>query len=165
MKDNLSEQSEQNLQFSPTYPKELYEFLLSLVEKKDAAWDCGTGNGQVAIELAKHFKQVYATDISEKQIKNAIQCDNILYKVEAAEETSFPGKSFDLITVAQAIHWVDFDAFYKEVKRTLKPGGILAVIGYALLHIDEDTDKVITKFYKKIIGSFLDPERRYIDEN
>src|SRR4030095_11116914 len=140
MKDNFATQSDQYVKFRPTYPDELYQFLLPLVKTKDAAWDCGTGNGQVAQELSKHFKKVYATDISEKQIKNAIQRENIFYKVESAERTSFPDKSFDLITVAQAIHWFDFGAFYKEVERTIKPNGVLAVIGYGLLSIDEDTD-------------------------
>src|SRR5689334_5303642 len=115
MKDNFSTQSEQYAKFRPTYPDDLYQFLFSLIKTKNIAWDCGTGNGQVAQELSKHFKEVYATDVSEKQIKNAIQRGNIFYKVERAEQTSFPDKNFDLITVAQAIHWFDFDAFYKEV--------------------------------------------------
>jgi ubiquinone/menaquinone biosynthesis C-methylase UbiE len=164
MKDNFSTQSEQYVKFRPTYPDELYQFLLPLVKTKDAAWDCGTGNGQVAQELSKHFKKVYATDISEKQIKNAIQRENIFYKVESAERTSFPDKSFDLITVAQAIHWFDFGAFYKEVERTIKPNGVLAVIGYGLLSIDEDTDKIINRFYHEIVGPYWDKERKYVDE-
>jgi methylase of polypeptide subunit release factors len=66
MKDNFLTQSEPYLKFRPTYPNELYEFLLLLVEARDIAWDCGTGNGQVAWALSKYFKQVHATDISEK---------------------------------------------------------------------------------------------------
>jgi len=164
MKDNFSTHSAQYLKFRPTYPNELYQFLLSLTETKDAAWDCGTGNGQVALELAKYFREVHATDISEKQIQHAVQRNNIFYKVEAAEKTSFPDKSFDLIIVAQAIHWFDFDAFYEEVERVVKPGGIFAVIGYALLNIDENTDKIIRKFHDEIVGPFWDPERKYVDE-
>jgi ubiquinone/menaquinone biosynthesis C-methylase UbiE len=165
MKDNFSAQSEQYVKFRPTYPNELYQFLLSLVKTKDKAWDCGTGNGQVAQELSKHFKEVYATDISEKQIKNAIQRANIFYKVESAERTSFLDKSFDLITVAQAIHWFDFDAFYKEVTRVIKPNGILAVIGYGLLSINKDTDAIINRFYREVTGPYWDKERKYIDEH
>jgi ubiquinone/menaquinone biosynthesis C-methylase UbiE len=165
MKDNFSTQAEQYAKFRPTYPDDLYQFLLSLVETKNVAWDCGTGNGQVAKELSKYFKKVYATDISEEQIKNAVRRDNIFYKVEAAEKTSFPEKSFDLITVAQAIHWFDFGLFYKEAERTIKPGGILAVIGYGLLGTDENVDKIINRFYYEIIGPYWDKERKYVDEN
>ena len=111
MKDNFSVQSDQYIKFRPTYPNELYSFLLALVESKHTAWDCGTGNGQIARELSKYFNKVYATDISGKQIKNDICRDNIFYKVECAEKTSFPENTFDLITVAQAIHWFNFKNF------------------------------------------------------
>ncbi len=165
MKDNFSVQSDQYIKFRPTYPKELYDFLLALVETKHTAWDCGTGNGQIAKELSKYFNKVYATDISEKQIKNAIQGDNIFYKVEGAEKTSFPEKFFNLITVAQAIHWFNFDDFYSEVKRTIKPNGIIAVIGYGFIETDKNTNEIISHFYKTILGVFWDKERKYIDEN
>jgi ubiquinone/menaquinone biosynthesis C-methylase UbiE len=165
MKDNFSSQSNQYIKFRPSYPEQLYNFLLGLVDNKENAWDCGTGNDQVVLELSKYFDKVYATDISADQIRNAYQRDNIFYKVESAEKTSFPEKIFDLITVAQAIHWFDFESFYREVKRTVKPNGVLAVIGYGLIKTEDDTDKVIDHFHHKIIGSYWDKERKYIDEN
>jgi methylase of polypeptide subunit release factors len=61
MKDNFSEQFNLYKEFRPTYPPGIYDFLPERVPKKKCAWDCGTGNGQVATELAKHFKQVHAT--------------------------------------------------------------------------------------------------------
>lgn len=165
MKDNFSVQSNQYIKFRPTYPNELYSFLLAIVETKHTAWDCGTGNGQIAIGLSKYFNKVYATDISEKQIKNAIRRGNIFYKIECAEKTAFPENTFDLITVAQAIHWFNFNDFYNEVKRTIKPNGIIAVIGYGLIETDKDTNEIISNFYKTILGPFWDKERKYIDEN
>jgi ubiquinone/menaquinone biosynthesis C-methylase UbiE len=165
MKDNFSSRSDKYQKFRPTYPEKLYNFLLSIIENKQAAWDCGTGNGQVAQELAKYFNTVFATDISETQVQHAVKLSNIFYSVEAAEKTSFPSKTFDLITVAQAIHWFDFEPFYKEVERTMKPGGKLAVIGYGLFKSDEKTDLVINRFYHEIIGSYWDKERKYVDEN
>lgn len=164
MKDNFSEQSASYSRFRPGYPPELIAYLASLTKQQDCAWDCGTGNGQLAVALAGHFQKVYATDLSENQIKNAWRKENVIYKVENAEKSGFADHQFDLITVAQAIHWFDFDAFYKEVNRTLKRGGILAVTGYALLKLDVDTDRVIDKFYSDIIGKYWDRERRYIDE-
>lgn len=165
MKDNFSTQSNQYAKFRPTYPQGLYNFLLSLVTTKETAWDCGTGNGQVAQELSKYFTTVYATDISEKQIANAVQKDNIIYKVEGAEKTEFPSNTFDLITIAQAIHWFNFNVFYEEAKRVMKPDAIIAVIGYGLIRIDDATDKIIDKFYYETIGSYWDKERKYVDEN
>ena len=164
MKDNFSSQSSSYAKYRPAYPKAVYRFLREKLDQTEKAWDCGTGNGQVANELAKFFKEVLATDISQQQLDNAVIQPNIHYSVQPAEKTSFPDNSFDLITVAQAIHWFDFEAFYNEVKRVLKPNGIIAVIGYSLFKSNPETDEVIHKFYRNIIGPFWDEERRYLDE-
>lgn len=165
IKDNFTLQSTKYSKYRPAYPPALYDFLFTLVEDKQAAWDCGTGNGQVAIVISKFFEKVYATDISEQQIKNAVRKNNIFYSVERAENNSFADNSFGLITVAQAIHWFDFESFYREVYRTLRPSGILAVIGYGLARIDPSTDEVIESFYHNIVGPYWDKERKYVDEN
>lgn len=165
MKDNFSTQSSQYAKFRPTYPQELYDFLLSHVKDTKLAWDCATGNGQVASELAKRFDKVYATDISKNQLANAVQLPNIIYKLEQAEHTNFSDHSFDLITVAQAIHWFKFDEFYAEVKRTLKPDGIFAAIGYGIMQITPAIDEVIHYLYKDILGTYWDEERKYIEDN
>ena len=164
MKDNFSTQAAEYAIYRPTYPIELYDFLFKLVAQKHAAWDCATGNGQVASVLAQHFQHVYATDISEKQLSQALPLPNVVYKVESSDQVNVTDQSFDLITVAQAIHWFNFDAFYSEVKRTLKPNGIIAVIGYGLMSIDKKVDQVIYKLYEEILGKYWDSERRYIEE-
>lgn len=164
MKDNFSKQSDLYSRFRPGYPNKLFQFLLPLIPNKDAAWDCGTGNGQVAIKLAAFFKEVYATDISTAQIDNATKKENIFYEVVNAEDTKFENNAFDIITVAQAIHWFNFEIFYNEVNRTLKPGGIIAVFGYDIFSINKEIDNLIQKFYKETTGPYWDKERRYIDE-
>lgn len=68
MKDNFSKQSAIYVKYRPAYPRELYDFVLSKVKNKKTVWDCGTGNGKAAKELAKAFDKVYATDTSKKQI-------------------------------------------------------------------------------------------------
>ena len=164
MKDNFSSKSSSYAKYRPTYPQVLYQFLKEKLDKTEKAWDCGTGNGQVAGELANFFEEVQATDISQQQLDNAIRQPNIHYSVQTAEKTNFPDNSFDLITVAQAIHWFNCEAFYKEVARVLKPDGIIAVIGYSLFKSNPETDEVIHKFYRDIIGPFWDEERQYLDE-
>lgn len=164
MKDNFSTGSEAYAQFRPHYPDELFTYLLSLVKNKASALDCGTGNGQVAGVLADHFTEVYAIDISAQQLKAAMQKTNIFYSVQRAEETSFQKNQFDLITVAQAIHWFRFADFYAEVRRMLKPGGVFAIIGYGLLRTEKKLQDLIDHFYKNSIGPYWDPERHYIDE-
>jgi len=165
MKDLFSEDSSNYAKFRPGYPDALFDYLLPLVENKQTAHDCGTGNGQVAINLAEHFNDVYATDISEKQLAEAEQKINVHYSVQAAESTTFESNQFDLITVAQAVHWFNFDQFYKEVNRTLKPGGIIALIGYGLIETAGELNDVINHFYKNIVGPYWDKERDLVDEH
>ncbi|HEY5392662.1 MAG TPA: class I SAM-dependent methyltransferase, partial [Hanamia sp.] len=105
MKDNFSLHSDKYAKYRPTYPLEFFKYLNSLVPNKQNAWDCGTGNGQVAFELSKTFDHVFATDISQSQIDNALRSDNISYSVQPAEKTNFKDHRFDLIVIAQAIHW------------------------------------------------------------
>lgn len=164
MKDYFSAQSKAYAAFRPTYPDELYQFILQHVKAKETAWDCATGNGQVAGDLATHFKCVYATDISAKQLDHAIRKDNIIYSVGRAEKTEFQERQFDLVTVAQALHWFDRDLFFQEVRRVIKPGGILAVWGYSMLTIDPAIDNLILEFYHNTVGPFWDGARRLVED-
>ncbi len=165
MKDNFSAQSVDYSKFRPHYPPEMIDYIVSYVQNREAALDVGTGNGQVAAILSELFQTVDATDISARQLESAIQKPNIRYAIGSAEETGFDESQFDLITVAQAIHWFNFDVFYKEVYRVLRNDGIFAVLGYGLMTTNSEADKIIGEFYHEITGPYWDPERRYLDEN
>jgi SAM-dependent methyltransferase len=163
-KDNFSKQSGIYARFRPQYPPELYTYLASLTTQHETAWDCGTGNGQAAIGLAELYQHIIATDPSEQQIANAFSHPNITYKVEKAEETSIPDHSIDLVTVANALHWFDFEAFYKEVRRTLKPNGIIAAWAYQNPSISPELDSIITKLHDEILGNYWLTENRYVEK-
>lgn len=165
MKDNFSSQAKLYAQFRPSYPQVFFDFLLPLVKNKNCVWDCATGNGQVASILADSFEKVYATDISQKQLDNAVQKANIIYKLEPAEQTSFANDIFDLITVGQAAHWFDFEKFYAEVIQVLRPGGVIAIFGYAFMRFNDNMDKVIGDFYSGNLDGYWDDERKYVDED
>lgn len=162
--DRFSDHAAQYAQFRITYPPALYEFLLSITVGREVAWDCGTGNGQVAADLAPHFSRVEATDISEKQLAQAVQQPNIHYQVSGAEQTPFADDTFDLITVAQALHWFDASAFHREVVRVAKAGATIAEWGYGLVSVNEQTDPLIQHFYTDIVGPYWDDNRRHIDD-
>lgn len=162
--DNFSGQAQYYAKFRPVYPDEMYHFIFKHLNQKQYAWDCGTGSGQVAGYLADHFKTVYANDISLEQLKHAVKKNNIVYANHPAEETGYPSDYFDLITVAQAIHWFDFDKFYEEALRVAKKGSCIAVIGYGLMRTDREIDPIIENLYKFAFGKYFSSTRRYIDE-
>ena len=149
-KDNFSAQANEYAQFRPGYSPELFDWLYSHCKGHDKAWDCATGNGQAAVNIAEKFEIVYATDLSISQLEKSIKKDNILYSRGKAEETEFPDSSFDLVTVAQALHWLDHERFFSEVKRVAKNGALFAAWGYGLLNITPHIDSLIHNFYKDI---------------
>lgn len=163
-KDRFSTQSRSYATFRPSYPQALYDFILSKTNDNQMAWDCACGNGQVAKDLASRFRQVYATDISKNQVANAVKKDNIIYSISPAEKTFFAEGQFDLVTVGQALHWLDRPAFFREARRVSKPGGVVAVWGYSLLSVNKELDPIINDFYTRIIGPYWDKERKLVDE-
>jgi ubiquinone/menaquinone biosynthesis C-methylase UbiE len=166
MKDNFSKQADIYARYRPTYPQELFDFIFNHLKNKQIACDCGTGNGQAAKELAKHFEKVFATDISQKQIDKAHQASNIFYSVQPAEQTNFPDNIFDLITVSQALHWFKLNKFYTEVKRVAKSGAWIAVWMYNLPSVSPEIDELVNvQLYKNELGKYWDYERKYVDDN
>jgi ubiquinone/menaquinone biosynthesis C-methylase UbiE len=151
-KDHFSGQAADYAKYRPDYPRELFAYLASLTPTRQWAWDCGTGNGQAAVGLAAFFDRVVATDASEKQILNAERNARIDYRVAPAGRSDLDSSSIDLVTVAQALHWFDLDAFYIEAKRVLKPRGALAAWCYNLLEIAPEIDAIVNRFYHEIVG-------------
>lgn len=164
MKDLFSNQSNEYAKFRPTYPPALIQELISICPSLHLAWDAGTGNGQFANLLSNYFSRVVATDISEKQLANAVQKPNIEYSLSDSTSVHIADHECDLITVAQAVHWFSFDKFYAEVRRVMKKDGILALVSYGLIHADPKVNDVILDFYNNTLSGCWDPERRYIDE-
>lgn len=165
MKDNFSDRARFYLLYRPQYPPTLIDFIINHVSIKKLAWDCGTGNGQTAKEIAKYFAQVYATDISAQQLENASLSANIIYALEPAERTSLQDNSVNLITVSQALHWFNFAAFYNEVKRVSAPGAVIAVWAYGLISITPAINKIIQHYHFETLKDYWDEERKHVDDN
>jgi ubiquinone/menaquinone biosynthesis C-methylase UbiE len=128
--DVFSDVAAQYAASRPPYPEPLFKALADRAPATTAAWDCATGNGQVALGLAVHFQRVYATDASELQIAHTAAHPRIEYRVAPAENSGLSNGSVDVVSVATALHWLDLPRFYDEVRRVLRPQGLLAVYGY-----------------------------------
>ncbi|HKJ76269.1 MAG TPA: class I SAM-dependent methyltransferase [Gammaproteobacteria bacterium] len=147
----------------PGYPPGLFAFLADTAPGTRRAWDCATGTGQAARGLAEHFAEVRATDASAGQVEQAEGPTNVRYSVAPAEAGGLDDASADLVTVAQALHWFDLPAFYAEVRRVLRPGGLLAVWSYNLLEAGPAVDAVIERLYRDRLGPYWPTERRHVE--
>lgn len=151
--------------FRPRYPEGLLQWLAEHAPARRCAWDCATGSGQAAVELARRFEQVIATDISEAQLAAAIKHPSIVYRRAPAEACGLADYSVDLVTVAQALHWLDLGRFYAEVRRVLRPDGLLAVWSYGLLETDDAAiNHCLRGDYHAIIQPFWPDERRHVED-
>lgn len=164
-KDNFSKQSDVYLRYRPQYPGALYDYLVSLCAGRELAWDCGTGNGQAAVDLAAFFDRVIATDPSEQQINNAMVHDKVSYAVAKAEEAPLNDNSVDLLTVATALHWFDFDRFYPEAKRVMKPDAVIAAWAYGNPAGEPEINALIDQLHDNILGDYWLVENRLSENN
>lgn len=161
--DHFSSHAKAYARFRPRYPAVLFHYLAMRSPDTQLAWDCGTGNGQAATRLAERFARVVATDPSTAQIASALRHPRVEYRV-AMYDTGLRSGSVQLVTAAQALHWMDIDAFVGEARRVLQPRGLLAVWGYSLCRIQPAIDELVQFFYRVTVGAFWPPERRLVEE-
>jgi ubiquinone/menaquinone biosynthesis C-methylase UbiE len=100
--------------------------------------DVGCGTGAFTRKLREKFKSsiVFGIDIRDEAINTANKLSkNINYLKSNIENTNFKDNTFDLITVKLVFQHIKYPRkAIKEIKRLLKPDGILMIID-----IDEDS--------------------------
>lgn len=162
-KDLFSRQSKEYAASRPSYPRALFDFLAGLVQNRELAWDCATGNGQAAAFLGEYFERVIASDASVSQVEYARAGKNVNFTVFPAERADIKDNSVDLVTVAQALHWFRFDDFFREVRRVSRRGGVIAAWAYGHYSISPEVDRVTQAFYMDVVGKYWPAEIKYIE--
>ncbi len=163
--DHFSGVANRYADFRPHYPTALFDYLATLVPSSAAVWDCACGNGQATVDLAARFERIIGTDASKEQIASAKANARIEYRVAPAEQSGLPDNSVGLVTVAQALHWFNFERFYAEVQRVLAPGGVIAVWAYGINEVEgEAVNELVQRFYTDVVGPYWPPERKLVEE-
>ncbi|XP_059643595.1 uncharacterized protein LOC132285425 isoform X2 [Cornus florida] len=178
MADRFHNQAKQYSETRPSYPDELFQFIGSKTPNHHLAWDVGTGNGQAATSLARMYKNVVATDTSQKQLDFAPKLPNVRWICTAPnmsmaelQRDVAAEASVDLITIAQALHWFDLPTFYQQARWVLKkPHGVIAAWCYTATDGDDSAcnsssafDSVFQRFYSDS-GPYWDPARKLVDD-
>ena len=105
-------------------------------------------------------------DVSEDQLAQAIQRDNIEYRCNKGEDLSFlQSNSVDLLTIATALHWVDLNPFLDNVKRILKPHtGVFAVWVYGFGRLNNsDADTISDEFIHVLLSSCWNERQELVE--
>lgn len=160
--DHFSSVSHAYSAFRPRYPSELFDYVESIVDRHQLAWDCGAGSGQASGDLAARFDAVVATDLSVAQLREATRHERIVWAAARAEAAPIAGRSIDLIAVAQALHWFDHGAFYDEVRRVSAPGAAIVAWTYGSPEMDGETGTALLEFMYGRLGPYWAPERQLV---
>lgn len=169
-----AQQSAAYAKHRPVYSRSIYDAIFKYAGETRAtecALDVATGTGQVAGELCKHYTNVIAQDISQTQLDQAAKSPssgpNIRFQQSAAEMISLPDESVDLLTIAQALHWVDQTKAFAEFARVLKPGGTLAAWGYDMPKIVDEPDgqEIFRRLHSDTLGPYWNPRRQLVSDH
>jgi SAM-dependent methyltransferase len=144
------------------YPSSMYQkiYNIGIGHKDQKILDFGTGTGVFPRAMYKYGAKFTGIDISEEQIKHAIELSknmDIQYKVCSAESSGLDSKEFDVITSVQSFIYFNVEKVIPEIKRLLRDNGKIAVVWMAWLpyesKIAEETEKLVLKYNPKWTGA------------
>lgn len=162
--DHFSRLSARYAEYRPRYPEGLFDAIAAASRRRGLLWDCATGSGQAAVPLGERFEVVVASDASRQQLRSATPHPRVRYVAARAESAPVGEHRADVVTVAQALHWLDLAAFYAEVRRVLLPGGLLVAWTYGAQRVDGAAiDAAVEDFYDRVVGPYWAPERALVE--
>lgn len=163
--DHFSANADGYARFRPSYPEALYAWIAEHAPAREMVWDCGCGSGQATDPLTRYFGHVVATDASAAQLIHAPAYPRVIWKHSRAEASGLPDASVDVVIVAQALHWFDQTAFWAEVDRVVKPGGLVVAWSYGRALLAHPLlDAAIARLHDEILGPWWPPERQQVLE-
>lgn len=116
--------------YAPAFIEYLYDRFADLPTATVA--DVGCGTGKFAALLLARGTTVYGVEpnadmraVCARELKDFTKFHPV---VGDAENSTLPDASVDYVTVAQAFHWFEPEAFAAECRRILRPGGTVILL-------------------------------------
>ncbi len=162
-KKRFSSRVENYVNYRPTYPIEIINFLIKerILSKNSIIADIGSGTGILSKLFINNFNKVYAVEPND-EMRNAaerqfINYPNFISIKGSAEKTELEDHSIDIITVGQAFHWFDIELTKIEFRRVLNENGHVVIIWNSRKKagnkFSEDYEKIVSKYgtdYKQV---------------
>lgn len=139
--------------YRPSYPTALVDDLVAL--RPNSVLDIGCGTGKASRLLAGRGLRVLGVEI-DPQMAAVARAHGIEVEVGSFEQWDERGRNFDLITCAQAWHWVDPALGAPKIRRLLNPGGTAALF-WNFADLDPRTRAVVDDVYRRLAPELVDP--------
>jgi SAM-dependent methyltransferase len=139
--------------YRPSYPAELIDDLVAL--RPAGVLDIGCGTGKASRLLAERGLRVLGVEI-DPQMAEVARSHGIEVEVGSFEQWDDRGRTFDLITCAQAWHWVDPAVGAPKIVGLLNPGGTAALF-WNFADFDPKTRAVVDDVYRRFAPELADP--------
>lgn len=135
---NFGAAAEDYARHRPGFPARLVELLeeqYALPHAPADALDLGTGTGTLARWWARQGYRVTGLDPDVRMLEAAAMQGekggfSMTWVRGTAEALPFPDQSFDLISAGQCWHWFEAPQACAEIRRCLRPGGMVVVAHY-----------------------------------
>lgn len=140
----------------PSYPSELYAFLVShLSGARALCVDLGAGPGKASLQLAAHFTRVVAVEPDARMLAELPDTEQIEKRCASAEEADFAQGGVDCVTAATSFHWMEQDVVCARVARWLRPAGVFFPFLYGPFFVEGDGEDVFSRHWA-LWGPFRD---------
>lgn len=130
-KEIFTDRAKEYADYRPSYAMAVYEELANYVQPPATAVDIGAGTGIFSRGLLQAGYKTISVEPNEamrRQAQTGVLAADYEVVAGGGENTNLPALVADLITVAQAFHWLEPEMAQKEFRRIGKPGCITAVI-------------------------------------
>ncbi len=146
-------------QYRPHYPDQLYTRVLDLLgSPRELAVDLGAGTGLVSAVLGHHFARVVAiepdSDMAAHLHETAPAAE---VRAIVAERAEFEPGSVDLVTCANAFHWMAGPQVAGLVASWLREGGLFAGWRYPMPAMPKLVEELVQREILVHAVAFADP--------
>jgi SAM-dependent methyltransferase len=123
----------------PTPPAALLDLLTQVIDLPHPALvvDLGSGTGLSTAIWGERTERVLGIEPNGDMRQKALHAiehhpyaTHIEYREGVAQQTGLPPACADIVTAAQAFHWMEPTATLAEITRILRPGGLFAAYDY-----------------------------------
>jgi SAM-dependent methyltransferase len=132
-RDGFADGYDSNRPAPPSALLDILLLLLAQVERPQLVVDLGAGTGLSSRAWADRAHQVIGVEANPSMLARArvaTSAANVSFLSAFAADTGLPAECADVVTCAQAFHWMEPGPVLAEIARLLRPGGIFAAYDY-----------------------------------